>query len=143
VIHQNYTRTMRTPAPAGMVDLGIRGTLAVHPNTPLCTEDPDLWFSTNRADKAKAESICLDCPLMQECREYGKTQEYGIWGGVEAGSGLIDPERFCEKGLHRLVEVGVFEPGTRKCRACRRIADAAGKRRRRAMKKQSSVSTAA
>jgi DNA-binding NarL/FixJ family response regulator len=46
--------------------------------------EPDLWFSSKRSDKAEAEAACLSCPLMRDCREYGKSQEFGIWGGVES-----------------------------------------------------------
>jgi hypothetical protein len=55
-----------------------------HPNKPKCSDEPELWFSDDRADKVRAKAICLTCPLLAECRDYGKTQEYGIWGGVEA-----------------------------------------------------------
>lgn len=32
-----------------------------------------------RVERAKA--ICVDCPVQKECRDYGETQDYGIWGG--------------------------------------------------------------
>jgi WhiB family redox-sensing transcriptional regulator len=56
----------------------------IHPNAPKCDSDPELWFSDSKADKVKAKAICLTCPLLADCREYGKSQEFGIWGGVEA-----------------------------------------------------------
>lgn len=55
-----------------------------HPRAPKCSDSPDLWFSDREADKREAKAICLTCPLLAECREYGKTQEHGIWGGIEA-----------------------------------------------------------
>lgn len=50
-------------------------------NAPVCSTEPDLWFSEDTDDRRKAKALCLTCPLMVECREYGKGQEYGVWGG--------------------------------------------------------------
>lgn len=53
--------------------------------TAVCsTSDPELWFSDRKRDKAAARELCMTCPLLADCRELGKTQEYGIWGGVDA-----------------------------------------------------------
>jgi WhiB family transcriptional regulator, redox-sensing transcriptional regulator len=40
---------------------------------------------TNRvsADKyAEAVKVCQSCPVIQECREYGKDERFGVWGGT-------------------------------------------------------------
>jgi hypothetical protein len=112
------------------------------PNAPLCTEDPDLWFSTSKADKAKAMSTCLDCPLVRECGEYGKTQHYGIWGGVEARPPM--PEVPCRQGLHDIKgwdDLLVDGTGQVRCRPCRREIDRIGAARRRALARTESPST--
>jgi WhiB family transcriptional regulator, redox-sensing transcriptional regulator len=48
--------------------------------------------------EAKAKAICAGCPVMLECRAYGREHhEYGIWGGeneeerVRAGFSLHAP----------------------------------------------------
>lgn len=32
--------------------------------------------------EAIAIAICLSCPVIAECREEGRDEEYGIWGGT-------------------------------------------------------------
>jgi len=42
-----------------------------------------LWFpeSNNPAAFNKAKQICAECPVRDECREYGKEEKHGMWGG--------------------------------------------------------------
>lgn len=54
--------------------------------------DPDLHFPIteggsrhselvqNQIDEAKR--MCAGCPVLSQCRAYGFTQPYGIWGGL-------------------------------------------------------------
>lgn len=49
---------------------------------PVCANDPDLWFSDHKTERRRAIELCHTCPLIRECREYGQTQEFGVWGGV-------------------------------------------------------------
>jgi ATP/maltotriose-dependent transcriptional regulator MalT len=51
---------------------------------PVCTKDPDLWFSTDKADVALAKELCQPCPMKRECRGMGRLEEFGIWGGEQA-----------------------------------------------------------
>ncbi|MFF5784217.1 WhiB family transcriptional regulator [Streptomyces sp. NPDC012693] len=49
-----------------------------------CQMDPDLWFSTLKADQAQAVAGCQRCPLMDSCQQTAidnKTQS-GTWGGL-------------------------------------------------------------
>lgn len=40
---------------------------------------------TNSMNETRlAKSICAGCPVREECRELGKTERFGIWGGVAA-----------------------------------------------------------
>lgn len=48
-----------------------------------CRDNPDLWFSNNPFQKAKAKRICETCPLKLACAELGKGEEWGLWGGEE------------------------------------------------------------
>lgn len=32
----------------------------------------------------QAKQICADCPVIAQCREAGRTERYGIWGGLTA-----------------------------------------------------------
>jgi WhiB family redox-sensing transcriptional regulator len=46
--------------------------------------DPGLFFpekgSTLQADKARA--VCAGCPVRDQCLEAGRTEKYGVWGGL-------------------------------------------------------------
>lgn len=30
----------------------------------------------------QAKAICATCPVIEECREYGQGERYGVWGGL-------------------------------------------------------------
>lgn len=55
-----------------------------------CVGAPTEWFfptprSEGQAVKTleRARSVCQRCPIVVECRDYGKANEtHGIWGGV-------------------------------------------------------------
>lgn len=50
-----------------------------------CRADPDVWFSDDPANVRKALSGCLDCPVVDACRDWGMEHErYGTWGGMTA-----------------------------------------------------------
>jgi len=51
-----------------------------------CKGKPLDWFYplTNESNE-EAMAICDDCPVRQECLDYGvKHEEFGIWGGMTA-----------------------------------------------------------
>lgn len=47
-----------------------------------CVSNPDMWFDPSKANLAAF--YCRTCPAQQECAEAGKSEEYGVWGGVNA-----------------------------------------------------------
>jgi len=59
-------------------------------------QDPDVFFHpehergpTRRNRDIAAKAVCLDCPVLQRCREHALQvrEPYGVWGG------LTEPER--------------------------------------------------
>jgi WhiB family redox-sensing transcriptional regulator len=51
------------------------------------TEGPEFHYyvSTKPKQHAQLRRICLECPVVQECREYAISHElYGFWGGMTA-----------------------------------------------------------
>jgi len=47
-----------------------------------CTShDPDLWYSTNYAERDQARAICAQCPVSQQCAIAGTGELHGIWAG--------------------------------------------------------------
>ena len=62
----------------------------------LCGQvDPEIFFPEDGVSKLigwsndnlpgrvlQAKALCESCPVMDECREYGLDEEYGIWGGL-------------------------------------------------------------
>jgi hypothetical protein len=53
-----------------------------------CVIDPEPytsdWSSRKNASADSANDLCIDCPLMQQCLEFGLANEesYGIYGGT-------------------------------------------------------------
>jgi WhiB family redox-sensing transcriptional regulator len=47
-------------------------------------QDPELWFSPDPADVAKAQAICARCPVRPECSAAAEAnaERYGVWGGT-------------------------------------------------------------
>lgn len=51
----------------------------------------DLFFSERPADLEQAKSLCLGCPLIQECRQgaIDRAEPWGVWGGAIFDNGQI------------------------------------------------------
>jgi len=49
-----------------------------------CNVYPDLFFATKPGLVARAKKLCAGCPIQTECQEWGRTEEYGVWGGTSA-----------------------------------------------------------
>lgn len=47
--------------------------------------DPDLWFRCDQVSRARAKSECRLCPALEACRELGRRETWGVWGGQIAG----------------------------------------------------------
>lgn len=39
-------------------------------------------YPKDRSNYTKARAICDDCPVSDECREAGKDEQHGMWGGT-------------------------------------------------------------
>lgn len=39
------------------------------------------WISEDRAENAAAAKLCRACPVLASCREAGRAQLSGVWGG--------------------------------------------------------------
>lgn len=42
-------------------------------------EDPELFFQEDCVELAKA--ICARCPVIVQCRDFGRRSTAGVWGG--------------------------------------------------------------
>lgn len=48
-------------------------------------QDDTIWSSNRPIQHAYLRRMCLSCPVVQECREWGiKRERYGFWGGMTA-----------------------------------------------------------
>lgn len=57
------------------------------PEIVPCTNYPDAYYPEREAfhDLRMAKAACNDCPILQQCREYGiKWETFGVWGGMSA-----------------------------------------------------------
>lgn len=55
------------------------------PEVIPCGNFPDVFFPEvgSSQDSILAKRLCRDCPIRQQCAEYGlKWEEFGIWGGL-------------------------------------------------------------
>lgn len=41
-----------------------------------------VWFSPPGGDYREALTVCADCPVIVECREAGRLEPCGVWGGT-------------------------------------------------------------
>lgn len=82
-----------------------------------CTQDPELWWSTDTPGIREAKRYCGTCPIIDQCREYalaaGETS--GVWGGMDAGERWRARRReyFREAARRRKAEreaAGTLEP---------------------------------
>ncbi|MDX3074596.1 WhiB family transcriptional regulator [Streptomyces sp. MI02-7b] len=47
-----------------------------------CSQEPDLFFSLDDADRIRAVKICRGCPLLVACHAHATdADELGVWGG--------------------------------------------------------------
>ncbi|MBZ2197254.1 WhiB family transcriptional regulator [Ruania sp. N2-46] len=47
----------------------------------------DLWFpERGEGGIDAAVAICRTCPVMEQCREAGQGERFGIWGGITANA---------------------------------------------------------
>lgn len=66
----------------------------------LCREvGGEIFFE--RETTHLAQRVCNRCPVADPCREYGASEEFGVWGGVTANQRDLSKVRAtCMKG-HR------------------------------------------
>lgn len=79
-----------------------------------CATGPDLWHSSERADRAIAVTICMACPVRAECHVEAQRARadgitlHGVWHGHDYGKGtgpLARPLRDDE------AEAAIEDPG--------------------------------
>lgn len=60
------------------------GSLFIREEALCAQSDPDLWFEERTILAREAISICSQCPVMEECRQFAidNDVDYGIWGGM-------------------------------------------------------------
>ena len=45
-------------------------------------DQPNDWHTPHRDAIARAKSVCATCPVLDECRDAGRDEPSGIWGGM-------------------------------------------------------------
>ncbi|MCY3785140.1 MAG: WhiB family transcriptional regulator [bacterium] len=48
------------------------------------SESPDVFFPSDGVGVLRAQKICAECPVMNECLEYALANHisHGVWGGA-------------------------------------------------------------
>jgi hypothetical protein len=95
-----------------------------------CRRDPDLWFSEEPTDIARAKAICTtECVLARRigCRDYADEEDirWGVWGGLgrderveKRCTGCKETKLLGEFGSH----AGLADGRGTECRLCVRAA---------------------
>ena len=65
--------------------------LARDGETPPCHDDR-RFVADDRATRAEAARECWACPVVDLCREAGRSQVAGVWGGRDRDPGTIRHE---------------------------------------------------
>lgn len=58
---------------------------AWHSEAACRGRDPDLWFPVGREPADEARAACATCRVRAECAEAGRSERFGIWGGLGPG----------------------------------------------------------
>lgn len=50
----------------------------------VCAQsDPEMWFPQKGGSTRSSKTVCLSCPVRQECLDYAliNDERFGVWGG--------------------------------------------------------------
>lgn len=74
----------------GQRTVALPGTSAARA-LPCQTRHPELWFSDNPDEEARARELCWTCPVRQACLAgaLDRREEEGVWGGEVFYHGAI------------------------------------------------------
>jgi len=81
---------------------------------------PELFFPSFPDGPDHALEVCQSCPVQAECREYGRDERFGVWGGTTPKERSPRSQRTAPPpcgtwlGYHRH-----RRNGTEPCRECR------------------------
>jgi WhiB family redox-sensing transcriptional regulator len=67
----------------------------VSADVPCRRFDPDLWFADVPAELELAKSLCVDCPVRQDCLAGAveRAEPWGVWGGEIFERGAVVPRK--------------------------------------------------
>lgn len=73
------------------------------PDSLCAGKNGDIWFPPFETDRPEAyyyvaRQVCNLCPVWKECLNLGKSETYGMWGGLTPQERL--PLQRQDKGLH-------------------------------------------
>lgn len=54
------------------------------PKIACSADTADLFFSDNPFEQQRALRLCARCAALVACRQLGKNERFGIWGGTTA-----------------------------------------------------------
>ena len=131
--HEWSLAETETPVPAAVIttsDAPPRGLLpVVNIEFASCARegcDPDWWFPSGSDDTdtaTLAQSICGGCPERSACRERGKRELTGVWGGVWVDDPHPEGTKVCIKcrrpfPLNEFLGWGDHGRRSKKCGQC-------------------------
>jgi hypothetical protein len=80
---QQVTRDLeRAPSPSQRLSTALTDLADAGLTTP-CTPYPDAFTSDEPAERKAAANWCVACPVLDLCREAGRSERFHVWGGVD------------------------------------------------------------
>ena len=86
--------------------------------------DPSIFFPTQEGDTTAARQYCTNCPVQNQCAQYGLKQDYGIWGGLSPAQRARRHRTYCPNGHSQKTHGKAYRDGKGNmiivCLECRR-----------------------
>ncbi len=78
---------------------------------PCRTDDADLWFAERPDQLGRAQALCRECPIRQQCLAgaLDRREPWGVWGGEIFERGRVVPFK---RGRGRPAKVKPFQEPT-------------------------------
>lgn len=71
--------------------LGVVGGEGAGPQSPACSESPELFFAEHPKQLEIAKSLCFACPFREACLAGAleRGEPWGVWGGELVLNGTV------------------------------------------------------
>lgn len=97
---------------------------------------PEIFFPIAEGDTQAARQYCDNCPVQEQCAEYGLGQNYGIWGGLTPSQRARRRHKTCPNGHPYKTHGAAYRDGkgnmALRCLECARLRSHKWRQKKRA-----------